>query len=213
MLKASKYEASHKIRFLRVVKDDDVDRMQVYRQRCHSRALLIARSLLVLLLYVWVYTFSVPFFFLRAVIALLFLHHVCLIQVTIALRFHLFPFRTEKLSSVTPMVLRNSGRVGSCRFLKPLYSGIGYRGFLFWYPNHTHHHHATHPSLSSLHHTAPHSHHTSPHTYHHTHTYPCIHNTPHTTTSLQQKKLTVRFTSVLRSCLRGGCCSLFLSCM
>ena len=28
MLKASKYEASHKIRFLRVVKDDDVDRMQ-----------------------------------------------------------------------------------------------------------------------------------------------------------------------------------------
>ena len=45
MLKASKYEAGHKIRFLRVVKDDDVDRMQVYRQRCHSRALLIARML------------------------------------------------------------------------------------------------------------------------------------------------------------------------
>ena len=34
MLKASKYEASHKIRFLRVVVDYDVDRMQVYRQRC-----------------------------------------------------------------------------------------------------------------------------------------------------------------------------------
>ena len=52
-----------------------------------------------------------------------FLHHVYLIQVTIALRFHLFPFRTEKLSSVTPMVLRNSGRVGSRRFFreKPLY--------------------------------------------------------------------------------------------
>ena len=47
-----------------------------------------------------------------------FSHHVCLIQVTIALRFHLFPFRTEKLSSVTPMVLRNSGRVGSRRFLE-----------------------------------------------------------------------------------------------
>ena len=47
-----------------------------------------------------------------------FLHHVYLIQVTIALRFHLFPFRTEKLSSVTPMVLRNSGRVGSRRFLE-----------------------------------------------------------------------------------------------
>ena len=160
MLKASKYEASHKIRFLRVVKDDDVDRMQVYRQRCHSRALLIARSLLVLLLYVWVYTFSVPFF-LRAVIALLFLHHVCLIQVTIALRFHLFPFRTEKLSSVTPMVLRNSGRVGSCRFLKLLYSGMGYRGFLFCCPNHTHHHHSP---LSSLHHTPPHTSHTTCHT-------------------------------------------------
>ena len=29
MLKASKYEASHKIRFLRVFKDDDVDRMQM----------------------------------------------------------------------------------------------------------------------------------------------------------------------------------------
>ena len=26
------------------VKDDDVDRRQVYRQRCHSRALLIARN-------------------------------------------------------------------------------------------------------------------------------------------------------------------------
>ena len=47
-----------------------------------------------------------------------FSHHVYLIQVTIALRFHLFPFRTEKLSSVTPMVLRNSGRVGSRRFLE-----------------------------------------------------------------------------------------------
>ena len=31
MLKASKYEASHKIRFLRVVVDYNVDRMQVYR--------------------------------------------------------------------------------------------------------------------------------------------------------------------------------------
>ena len=29
---------------MRVVKDDDVDRRQVYRQRCHSRALLIARN-------------------------------------------------------------------------------------------------------------------------------------------------------------------------
>ena len=45
MLKASKYEAGHKIRFLRVVVDYDVDRMQVYRWRHQSRALLIARSL------------------------------------------------------------------------------------------------------------------------------------------------------------------------
>ena len=43
------------------------------------------------------------------------------IKVTIALGFHLFPFRTEKLSPITPMVLRNSGRVGSRRFRKPLY--------------------------------------------------------------------------------------------
>ena len=34
----------------------------------------------------------------------------------IAPGFHLFPFRTEKLSPVTPMVLRNSGRVGRRRF-------------------------------------------------------------------------------------------------
>ena len=38
--------------------------------------------------------------------------YVNLIQVAIAQGFHLFPFRTEKLSLVAPMVLRNSGRVG-----------------------------------------------------------------------------------------------------
>ena len=43
-------------------------------------------------------------------------HYVYLIKVTIAQGFHLFPFRTEKLSLVTPMVLRISGRVGSRRF-------------------------------------------------------------------------------------------------
>ena len=44
MLKASKHEANPKIRFpYRDVKDDDVDRPQVYRQQCHSRAVLIAR--------------------------------------------------------------------------------------------------------------------------------------------------------------------------
>ena len=50
---------------------------------------------------------------------------------TIARRFHLFPFRTEKLSSVTPMVLRNSGRVGSRRFFRERSPCIGRcRGFL-----------------------------------------------------------------------------------
>ena len=64
-----------------------------------------------------------------------FLHHVCLIQVTIALRFHLFPFRTEKLSSVTPMVLRNSGRVGSRRFFREAPVSIErYGGFIVFVP-------------------------------------------------------------------------------
>ena len=31
---------------------------------------------------------------------------------------HLYPYRTEKLSPMAPMVLRKSGRVGSRRFLK-----------------------------------------------------------------------------------------------
>ena len=44
--------------------------------------------------------------------------YVALIQVAIAQGFHLFPFRTEKLSLVTPMVLRHSGRVGSRRFIQ-----------------------------------------------------------------------------------------------
>ena len=34
----------------------------------------------------------------------------------IVARFHLFPFRTEKLSSPAPMVLHTRGRVGSRRF-------------------------------------------------------------------------------------------------
>ena len=36
-------------------------------------------------------------------------------MVAIAPGFHLFPFRTEKLSPSTPMVLPNGGRVGSRR--------------------------------------------------------------------------------------------------
>ena len=56
-----------------------------------------------------------------------------LIQVVIARGFHLFPFRTEKLRLVTPMVLRNSGRVGSRRFLRSLACLLDGRGFLFFY--------------------------------------------------------------------------------
>ena len=42
------------------------------------------------------------------------------------MRFHLFPFRTEKLSSLTPMVLRFSrGRVGS-RLFKPILFRVGF---------------------------------------------------------------------------------------
>ena len=59
--------------------------------------------------------------------------YVNLIQVAIAQGFHLFPFRTEKLSLVTPMVLRNSGRVGSRRFLRSLACLLDGRGFLFFY--------------------------------------------------------------------------------
>ena len=54
------------------------------------------------------------------------------IKVAIARGIHLFPFRTEKLSLVTPMVLRNSGRVGSRRFFReaPVSEDAG--AFLFW---------------------------------------------------------------------------------
>ena len=38
------------------------------------------------------------------------------IQVAIVAGFHLFPFRTEKLSPPAPMVLHTRGRVGSRRF-------------------------------------------------------------------------------------------------
>ena len=65
---------------------------------------------------------------------LLFSHHVCLIQVTTAPGFHLFPFRTEKLSPVTPMVLRNSGRVGRRRFFEKSSVTNLLRGTLFFMP-------------------------------------------------------------------------------
>ena len=42
--------------------------------------------------------------------------YVTIIQVVIVSGFHLFPFRTEKLSPSAPMVLHTRGRVGSRRF-------------------------------------------------------------------------------------------------
>ena len=57
--------------------------------------------------------------------------YVNLIQVAIAQGFHLFPFRTEKLSLVTPMVLRHSGRVGSRRFDWSLRTWRSSGGFFF----------------------------------------------------------------------------------
>ena len=45
---------------------------------------------------------------------------------------HLFPSRTEKLSLATPMVLRNSGRVGSRRlWLKTPVHFLGRESFVF----------------------------------------------------------------------------------
>lgn len=58
------------------------------------------------------------------------------IKVAIARGIHLFPFRTEKLSLVTPMVLRNSGRVGSRRLEKgdSRWRGVSRKiGSFFWY--------------------------------------------------------------------------------
>ena len=125
MLKASKYEASHKIRFLRVVKDDDVDRMQGVKVVTSKPSITNCPFTFFQICTGWVYTFSG--LLIRKletenrnilVMNLRFYFSSChnLIQVVIARGFHLFPFRTEKLSLVTPMVLRNSGRVGSRRF-------------------------------------------------------------------------------------------------
>ena len=44
--------------------------------------------------------------------------YVTIIQVVIVSGFHLFPFRTEKLSPSAPMVLHTRGRVGSRRFFR-----------------------------------------------------------------------------------------------
>ena len=51
--------------------------------------------------------------------------HVKVIKVAIVPGFHLFPFRTEKLSPAAPMVLRDSGRVGSRRLFFVFFSSEG----------------------------------------------------------------------------------------
>ena len=110
MLKASKYEASHKIRFLRVVVDYDVDRMQVYRQRCHSRALLIARSL---------FAFRVWRYIRSAMYGHFTFFSSCLpYSGDYSTGVPPLPIPNREVKPVTPMVLRNSGRVGSRRFQK-----------------------------------------------------------------------------------------------
>ena len=60
--------------------------------------------------------------------------HVKVIKVAIVPGFHLFPFRTEKLSPTAPMVLRNSGRVGSRRLfqVKDPFLSIAGEGIAFF---------------------------------------------------------------------------------
>ena len=50
------------------------------------------------------------------------LHVQMIFPVVIATGFHLFPFRTEKLSPTAPMVLHTRGRVGRRHFTKALSS-------------------------------------------------------------------------------------------
>ena len=54
--------------------------------------------------------------FLRSPLTVYDVQYVTIIQVVIVSGFHLFPFRTEKLSPSAPMVLHTRGRVGSRRF-------------------------------------------------------------------------------------------------
>ena len=70
-----------------------------------------------MLIYGWWYFLSV---FPAVLIGRSFCTAVNLIKVAIVPGFHLFPFRTEKLSPTAPMVLRNSGRVGSRRLYRSL---------------------------------------------------------------------------------------------
>ena len=80
----------------RVVGDYHVDRPQVYRQKCQSRAVLIARRLQ--------YENFRPFECL-SLGDIRGKPRTDIIQVVTATGIHLFPFRTEKLSPFTPMIL------------------------------------------------------------------------------------------------------------
>ena len=58
-----------------------------------------------------------------------------LFMVAIAPGFHLFPFRTEKLSPSTPMVLPNGGRVGSRRPIRTAWKESNlFKRFSFFIP-------------------------------------------------------------------------------
>ena len=58
--------------------------------------------------------------------------YVTIIQVVIVSGFHLFPFRTEKLSPSAPMVLHTRGRVGSRRFSDERVLWRMFQGTLFF---------------------------------------------------------------------------------
>ena len=93
---------------------DDTGRLLFTKEMKEEYTILMPQMLPVHFPYIWdgVYVRLL----LQDKITLMACRYVALIQVAIAQGFHLFPFRTEKLSLVTPMVLRHSGRVGSCRF-------------------------------------------------------------------------------------------------
>ena len=99
----------------RVVADYHVDRLQVYRQKCQSRAILIARRL-----HTIQFSFSSLTVFLSTIYRLINAVERKLIKVVIATGIHLFPFRTEKLSPFTPMILLYQvGKWVAANFKKP----------------------------------------------------------------------------------------------
>ena len=63
---------------------------------------------------------------------LLLLDMSALFQVVIVAGFHLFPFRTEKLSPPAPMVLHTRGRVGSRRFFPEALREESRGAFCLW---------------------------------------------------------------------------------